>query len=365
MSIFLFLLVLFVLVLVHEWGHYITAKKTGMRVDEFAIGFPPRLFGIKRGETDFNFNLLPIGGYVKIYGENAEEDGQERELADIGRAFHERPKWAQAIVLVAGITMNILFAWLLFTIVFILGVPTAVEDSQATDASQLIVAGTVEGAPAEGVLPVGSVIVRAEAGGEVLTSPTPSSFSVFVSENAPEPIQVTYELDEEQTVVSLTPKTGFVDADPEKYVVGASLSLIEVRKESIVGAIIEGFKMTVNGVVSITVGLGTLIKESIIGEADFSNIAGPVGIVGMVGDAASYGLTPLLMFTAIISLNLAVVNLLPFPALDGGRLVFVAVEAITKRRVPARVTGWVNLLGFVLLMLLMAAVTFNDISRLF
>jgi regulator of sigma E protease len=161
------------------------------------------------------------------------------------------------------------------------------------------------------------------------------------------------------------PRQGFVSEDPQKYVVGASLSLIEVKKESILGAVVEGLKTTTNGIVSIIVGLGTLIKEAIVGKADFSTIAGPVGIVGMVGDAASYGLTPLLMFTAIISLNLAVVNLLPFPALDGGRLVFVAVEAITKRRVPARVTGWVNLLGFVLLMILMAAVTFNDINRLF
>lgn len=365
MSIFLFLLVLFVLVLVHEWGHYITAKLTKMRVDEFAIGFPPRLFGIKRGETDFNFNLLPIGGYVKIYGENAEDAGQERNPSDIGRAFHERPKWAQAVVLLAGITMNILFAWLLFVLVLIIGVPTAVEESQATANSQLVVAGTLPGAPAEGVLPVGSVIVKAEAGDDILTTPTPSSFSGFVSEHAPEAIIVTYEHDDQIVDVSLTPKAGLVADDTSKYVVGASLSLIEVKKESFFAAISDGFMMTVDGLVSITVGLGTLLKQSVVGEADFSTIAGPVGIVGMVGDAASFGLTPLLMFTAIISLNLAVVNLLPFPALDGGRLVFVAVEAVTKRRVPPHVTGWVNLLGFVLLMVLMAAVTFNDIIRLF
>lgn len=365
MSIFLFLLVLFVLVLVHEWGHFITAKKTGMRVDEFAIGFPPRLFGIKRGETDFNFNLLPIGGYVKIYGENAEEAGEEPNPQDVGRAFHERPKWAQAVVLFAGIAMNILFAWFLFTLVYVIGVPTAIDESQVSDASELIVAGTLEGAPADGVLPVGSVIVKAMAGDDVLTQPTPTSFSNFVSDHASETIVVTYEMDDTEVEASLTPKAGFVESDPSRYVVGASLSLVEVQKESLPLAIVEGFKTTVQGIVSITVGLATLIKESVVGKADFSTIAGPVGIVGMVGDAASYGLTPLLMFTAIISLNLAVVNLLPFPALDGGRLVFVAVEAITKKRVPPRVTGWVNLLGFVILMVLMAAVTFNDIIRLF
>jgi regulator of sigma E protease len=130
-------------------------------------------------------------------------------------------------------------------------------------------------------------------------------------------------------------------------------------------AVIDGFKMTYHGTYSIAAGLLALIRDSFIGKADFSAVAGPVGIVGMVGDAASYGLTPLLTFTAMISLNLAVINLLPFPALDGGRLVFVAIEAITKRRVPANWTGWTNLVGFVILMILMAAVTFNDISRLF
>jgi regulator of sigma E protease len=155
-----------------------------------------------------------------------------------------------------------------------------------------------------------------------------------------------------------------VESDPEKRVVGTSLSLIEVRREAPLQAIGDGFMMTVDGLVAITVGLTTLIKESFMGTADFSSVAGPVGIVGMVGDAASYGITPLLLFTAMISLNLAVINLLPFPALDGGRLVFVAIEAVTGRQVPPKWTGWTNLVGFILLMILMAAVTFNDISRL-
>lgn len=368
MSILLFLLVLFILVLVHEWGHYITAKKTGMRVDEFAIGFPPKLFGLKRGETDFNFNLLPIGGYVKIFGENAEEAAEvgaaPRDPKDVGRAFGERPKWAQAVVLLAGITMNILFAWLLFIVVLVIGVPTAVDEATATDEAQLVVAGTLAGSPAEAVLPTGAVIERAVSGTDVLEEPTPSTFSSFVSSHAPEPIEVTFTNDDEVKEVLIVPKAGLVEADPEKYIIGTSLSLVEMRRESVFVAVKDGFMMTVDGIVAITTGLYTLIRDSFVGQADFKSVAGPVGIVGMVGDAASYGLSPLLLFTAMISLNLAVINLLPFPALDGGRLVFVIVEAVTKRQVPPRVTGWVNLFGFVLLMLLMAAVTFNDITRL-
>ncbi len=362
MSIFLFLLVIFVLVLVHEWGHFITAKKTGMRVDEFAIGFPPKLFGIKKGETTYNFNLLPIGGYVKIYGENREE-GEEPTI-DSGRAFHARPKWAQAVVLLAGITMNILFAWLLFSSTLLLGVPTSVDETSATNAAELIIAGTLPGAPADGVLPVGARVISLRSGDNTLSTPTPESFSSFVSSNAPQPITVVYKLKGDEATVEITPKTGLVEGDENKAVIGTSLALVEIKKESFFGAVAGGFMMTVNGTVGITVGLFTLIKEAFMGTADFSSVAGPVGIVGMVGDAAAFGLTPLLTFTAIISLNLAVINLLPFPALDGGRLLFVVIEAVTRKEVPAVWTGWANLIGFALLMLLMAAVTFNDISRL-
>ena len=362
MSILLFLLVLFVLVLVHEWGHYITAKKTGMRVDEFAIGFPPRLFGIKRGETMFNFNLLPIGGYVKIYGENR-ADGEEA-TRDSGRAFHARPKWAQAVVLLAGITMNILFAWFLFSATLVIGVPQAVDENTASDEATLIVAGTLKDAPADGVLPVGAEIVSAAVGDKTLTTPTPASFTEFILTAGENPVTVTYRHDGEENSVAILPKAGLVAESPEKAIIGTSLAFIEIEQLGIVPAVIEGFNMTVHGTVSIITGLYTLIKESIVGTADFASVAGPVGIVGMVGDAASYGLTPLLTFTAIISLNLAVINLLPFPALDGGRLLFVAIEAVTRKEIPPAWTGWSNLIGFVLLMLLMAAVTFNDISRL-
>ena len=362
MSILLFLLVLFVLVLVHEWGHFITAKKTGMRVDEFAIGFPPKLFGIKKGETEYNFNLLPIGGYVKIYGENREEGGEA--TVDSRRAFHARPKWAQAVVLLAGITMNILFAWFLFSTTLLIGVPQAVDEATASDEATLIVAGTLEGSPADGVLPVGAEITGAVIGDRTLTNPGPASFSEFVSGAGNEPVKVIYINDGEQKTVALLPKAGLVADTPQRAIIGTSLALIETKQLGLVSAVVEGAKMTVHGTVSIITGLYSLIRDSIVGKADFASVAGPVGIVGMVGDAASYGLTPLLTFTAIISLNLAVINLLPFPALDGGRLLFVAIEAVTRKEIPPAWTGWTNLVGFVLLMLLMAAVTFNDISRL-
>ena len=362
MSILIFFLVLFVLILVHEWGHFIVAKKTGMRVDEFGIGFPPKLFGIKKGETEYTFNALPIGGFVRIWGENYEEAKGEEEVKD-SRAFNARPKWAQALVLVAGVTMNILFAWFLFSLTYMIGVPTAVEESVASDSAELYITGVLPDGPAA-ELPLGSIITAVQSGNQTIEGPTPTEFSTVVTQAAPESVIVSYSYDDTDTTIELTPVQGLIADEPERYVIGTSLSMVEIEKRPFFTAIADGLTSTWKGLTGISAGLWSLISQSFMGEADFSQVAGPVGIVGMVGDAASFGITALLTFTAIISLNLAVINLLPFPALDGGRLVFVAIEAVTGRRIPTVWAGRVNLIGFAILMLLMIAVTYNDIIRI-
>lgn len=372
MSIILFFLVLFVLILVHEWGHFIVAKKTGMRVDEFGIGFPPKAWGFrsKGSETEYTLNWLPIGGFVRIYGENP-DDEIDGDPIETSRAFSERPKWAQALVLIAGVTMNVLFAWLLFSITFMIGVPAAVDESSATANAELYVASVLEGSPAEGQIPPGSRIVDLSAAGSPSVAElSPSGFSQFVIDTAPEPVTVQYYLPGDDpalvdpSVIELTPQQGLLEDSPERYLIGTSLALVETKKSPVHLAFADGFMATINGLVSITVGLTTLIVQSFSGTADYSQIAGPVGIIDLVGDAASIGITALLTFTAIISLNLAVINLLPFPALDGGRLVFVAIEAVTRRKIPPAWAARVNFAGFALLMLLMVAVTYNDILRL-
>lgn len=365
MSILLFFLVLFVLILVHEWGHFIVAKKTGMRVDEFGIGFPPKLFGVKKGETEYSFNALPIGGFVRIFGENYEDKGQltPAEEADRKRGFTARPKWAQALVLVAGVTMNIVFAWFLFSLTFFLGVPTAVDESVATDSAELYVANVMENSPAT-ALPAGAVIQEVTVGGEALSTLSPSAFITLVTETAPAPVSVQYTQSGEVGTAEIVPAQNIIPGEPERYAVGLSLVLVDTVSQPLHLALLTGLGATGNGLISIVTGLYGLISQSFVGEADFSQVAGPVGIVGMVGDAAAFGLTALLTFTAVISLNLAVINMLPFPALDGGRLLFVAIESITRKPIPAIWAGRLNLLGFAILMFLMIAVTYNDISRL-
>lgn len=365
-TILLFLGVLFVLVLVHEWGHYIAAKKTGMRVDEFGIGFPPRLFGVRRGETEYTLNALPLGGFVRIYGESLVHEEAEEHDPDKARALWARPKWAQALVLIAGVVMNVVLAFVLYTAVFMIGVPKPVAEDQAPAGAELYIASVVPGSPLADLVAPGAVIVRMEAvDGTVLSELTPSAFSAFVGTYGAAPLSLTVAEGGEERTVSVVPKTGLITDAPERPAVGVALSLVVVERQGFLEALGSAASATVEGLGAIVVGIGTLLGGALMGTADLSQVAGPVGIAGMVGDAAAFGITALLSFVAIISLNLAVVNLLPFPALDGGRLLLLLGEVVFRRPVNALWTYRLNAAGFILLMIFMVIVTYNDILRLF
>jgi regulator of sigma E protease len=363
MSVLIFLLVLFVLVLVHEWGHFIVAKKTGMRVDEFGIGFPPKLFGIKRGETEYTFNLLPIGGFVKIYGEDA--DAAE-SADDYRRSFVGKNKWAQSAVLIAGVTMNVLFAWFLFSIAYMSGVQETVPEGAAGESARLVITNVLEDGPAaDADIPRGAIVTTLKTeSGVTLNQVAPSSFSGFIAEYGAEKIEITYTFGGDRVTSVLEPKAGIIPTEPDRMAVGVALALVDTVQYSVPSAIREGFMSTIFGLRDITVGLFTLVRDAVVGEADLSQVAGPVGIVGLVGEASAFGVTALLMFTAFISLNLAVINLLPFPALDGGRLLFVIIEAVKGSPIRPQYAQTLNTVGFMLLILLMVIVTWNDISRL-
>jgi len=362
MSILIFLGVLFVLVLVHELGHFAVAKWTGMRVDEFGIGFPPKLFGIKKGETLYSINVFPIGGFVKIHGEDSVLTG---EKADSGRAFTAKSKWAQGAVLIAGITMNILFAWMLMVVVFTTGVETSVTESEASENAKLIITNVLPESPADKVqITSGSVIKSVQAGNETLATLTPSAFSEFVESHAGMPLTMVYTYQGEPRVVQLESETDIIADKPAQYAVGVALTQVDTVKRSFIDSTSEAFVFTITGLRDITVGLASLFYDAIRLKADFSQVAGPVGIVGLVGEASAFGITALLMFTAFISLNLAVINILPFPALDGGRLLFVIIEAVKGSPMNPRYVATMNTVGFALLILLMVVVTWNDIARL-
>lgn len=361
MSVILFLAILFILVLVHELGHFVVAKWTGMKVEEFGIGFPPKLFGIRKGETEYTLNALPIGGFVKIVGENLESIEGE----DSGRSFANKNKWAQSAVLIAGVTMNVLLAFVLFASIYMAGVPTAVSEDEASRGAELVVTEVVTGSPAEtvGLIP-GARVISLETDSSRAAELTPSSFADFIAVNEGETFLLTYEIGEEENKIEVTPEVGVLGSEEERPAIGVGLSLVEHQSLGFFEALIRAGETTAGALVAIVVGVSALIADAFTLSADLSQVAGPVGIVGLVDDAATIGLISLLSFTAFISLNLAVINLLPVPALDGGRLLFVLIEAIIRRPINPAWMGRVNFIGFALLILLMIAVTFSDITKL-
>lgn len=360
MSVLLFLAVLFVLVLVHEYGHFIAARKTGMRVDEFGIGFPPRLFAWRRGETLYTFNAIPLGGFVKIFGEDREDAEAD---SDSARAFSKRPLWAQALVLVAGVSANILLAYVLFAAALMIGTVSSVTEADAGPNAELVALAVMPESPAaKAGLEQGEQILSISSFDDEPAALTPSGIAALVQKEGG--ARVRFIDNGEEVTRDIKAEAGVVPEEPTRAAIGVTTGLLEQNAVAPLPALKEAAVQTVDGLVTITTGIASLLYDAVRFEADLKGVAGPVGIAGLVGDAAAFGIATLFTFTAFISLNLAVINLLPFPALDGGRLIFVIVEAIKGTPVPARISQYANAIGFIILMMLMVAVTYNDIARL-
>lgn len=360
MSIVLFIVILVALILVHEFGHFIVAKRAGVRVDEFGIGFPPRLFGVRWGETLYSINAIPFGGFVKIFGETPDEESLEGPHA--ARSFVRKPRSIQALVLVAGVLFNILFAWLLISLGYMVGFPTSTDYQGAGEVkdARTIVTRVLPNSPAEkaGLKP-GDVIVGLSGGGET-SGLAPQELTAFI-EAHPEGLELLFEQGGEEKKAELVPTEGIV---PEKKIIGIGMDEVGVLKLPLHLALFEGAKLTVNATREIAVGLFMFVKSLAVGTADFSAVTGPVGIVGLVGLASESGFISLLSLTALISINLALINLIPFPALDGGRLLFVGIEAVKGSPIKSSVANTLNAIGFALLITLMVVVTYHDIARL-
>ncbi len=362
MFIILFLAILAVLILVHEFGHFIVAKRLGIRVDEFGLGFPPRLFGVKRGETTYSINWIPFGGFVKIFGEDPDETSISGP--DAARSFVNKPRLAQAAVLVAGIAFNLLFAWALLSVGYMSGMPAALGSETVGTVTNVEVAITAvePGTPAAtaGFLP-GDRIETLEAEGKVITAESIEAVQEFIVQVGAAPITIGLVRDGKTEEVTVTPREGIV---PDRLAIGIAMDAIGVVRLPVHLALYHGALTTGDLFVQTIVGFGTLLSDTFRGQADLSQISGPVGIAVFVGDAAAFGFIYLVRFVAFISINLAVINLLPFPALDGGRLLFVLIEAIKRSPIKPTVANTVNAIGFIILLGLMLFVTYGDIVRL-
>ncbi|HSE35318.1 MAG TPA: RIP metalloprotease RseP [Candidatus Paceibacterota bacterium] len=360
-TILALLAILFVLVVVHEFGHFITAKRFGIRVDEFAFGFPPKLLSIQWGETRYAFNAILIGGYVKIYGENgddAEEPGGDRR-----RSFTAQPRWKQALVIAAGPLFNIVLAWVLLSGLFMAGMPTSELSTERPlwDAAVTIV-DVRAGTPASGAgFAIGDRVLDVSDGVTEMTPATVQDLISFIKTREGKVLAFGIERDGVREDRIVTPVAGIVE---DGAAIGVSLDRIGMLMLPPHLAFVEGGKSTVMLVELTYQEFGKLFSRAVQGEADLDEVSGPVGIAKVAGDAAREGMHEFIFLAALLSINLGIINLMPFPALDGGRILFVGIEAIRRKPLAPAVSNMANVAGFAILLLLIAIVTFNDIAKL-
>ncbi|MDP2709075.1 MAG: RIP metalloprotease RseP [bacterium] len=372
LTIITFIIVLSILVFAHELGHFLTARRFGVRAEEFGFGFPPRAFGLYKSvngswkpvwggrevsdaaDTIYSINWLPLGGFVKIKGENGDGENEPD-------SFASRPIWQRAVMLSAGVIMNVALAAVLISAGFMAGLPQALDgtlDSRARVSDQKIqVVQVVNNSPAElAGLMIGDTIVSID--GQKFSNF--EELQSYVGANTGSPLAYKIERSGEIIDEKITPE---LLADTGRGGIGVGITETGIVSYPWHIAIIEGVKTTFFLLWAIIVAFYELIKGLIFGQGVTADLAGPVGIATLTGQVARLGFVYLLQFTALLSINLAVINFFPFPALDGGRVLFLIIEKIKGSPVKREVEGAIHNIGFALLMLLVLIVTFRDVSR--
>lgn len=355
-SILLFLVVLSVLVLVHEAGHFFTALWAGAKVEEFGIGFPPRAWSFMRKGIRYSINWIPLGGFVKIKGES----GEDRSDPD---SFASKPAWKRFIILAAGVTMNFVLAAVLLTIGFGIGMPEVID-------SHLPASAHVE----QNVTNIVTVLADSDAVKQGLqVGDQLISIDNHVFSSAEQAQQ--YIHDHGDLPMMLVVKRG--DQNVNATVTASVLPESDGKKVLGIGLIQTGlvtypwYELPLRGVLEtwtmtkeIVAAFWQLISNLIVHQQVSADLSGPVGIAVMTGQVAQLGLVYLLQFAAVLSINLAVINFVPFPALDGGRALFLLIEKIKGKPMKHQVEAIINNIGFALLMVLVVLITYRDVVRL-
>lgn len=348
-SIITFLVVLSILVMVHEFGHFIMARRAGVLVEEFGFGLPPRIWGKKVGETLFSINALPFGGFVKLYGEQDEEG-----VTNPRRAFLNKNKRIRISVIVAGVVMNFILAIFAFAIVYSFsGIPR--------DTKILKVVDVAAGSPAQvGGLVVGDAIIKVDK--EDVS--TVSDFIAKVGEQKGKNVNFEIVRNGETIKKQMKPRENPpVGEGP----LGVTISTTEIYYPPVLlrpfYGIYYGFKEALFWGQTISTGLWSLITGLFKGQVP-QDVSGPVGIFAVTTQAAKGGILILINFIGILSVNLAILNILPFPALDGGRLLFILIEGVIGKKVLPKVESVIHSIGMIILLLLVIAITVHDVQRL-
>ncbi len=360
MSIIITILGLAVLILVHELGHFLMAKIFKVKVEEFGFGLPPRLFYKKGKETIYSFNLLPFGGFVKLFGEDDEKfieiEKRQKELSleELKRSYFYQPIYKKFFIVAAGVIMNILFAWLIFSFIFFIG-----------SESHLLIGDVLKNSPAEKIgLKSNDLILQVQFKDIFLKDPVPlKDFVNLVSLTQGE--ELVLKIKRENKVLDFQIKPEF-NEQQGKYLLGVSLVETGFKKTSFFKSFYEGAKFTFFILKELVLGLYKIVLMLVkgTGEKILESITGPIGVVVLTSQIKeSFGLIYFLYFLALISLNLAIINFLPFPALDGGRAFLLLIEKIKGKNLSLKFQIILNGIGFVLLLILIILVTLKDIKR--
>lgn len=354
--------ILVLLIVIHELGHFVVAKFFKVKVEEFGVGYPPRAFTFGTwGKTEYTLNWIPFGGFVRLYGEHDTVTGEVTK--GVG-SFMRAPRYVQALILVAGVVMNALAAWILFAGALSVGIPHAIEPGVHDPNARLLVTQVIPGSPAS---------VAGLSAGDVVTgivedkqSPvlTPDAIVSFVAERGGKELTVSFSRGGEEKTVTMFPAHAVVAESANRAAVGMGLSLVSDSPMPFFSALIRALPVTWGKLEAVVAGLSSMVTNALRGERVLESVVGPVGLVSVVGVAAQHGFGNVLVLAGFISLNLAVINLIPIPALDGGRLVLLGIEALMRRSAPNIVVQLSNTVGIGLIVLLMIAVTYNDVVRL-
>jgi regulator of sigma E protease len=367
-TVLAFIGVLVVLVLVHELGHFLVAKRAGITVQEFGVGFPPRIGSVVWHGTRYSLNWIPLGGFVKMLGEDGEGEADKMRKRGLSEAavekamegaFNRRPTWVRIIVLVAGVLMNFLLAAVLFAVALSLPGsegrgPLTITEIQA--ASPAVAAG----------LQVGDVIVAADG----RSFPVSRDLTAYVRSRAGHLVELTVRRDGNETAISVTPRS-LSDAEEAKGLGAVGFSYEPDRFVELPPAAANPAEAGWKGVVSaadlaakIPGGLGSAVAGLLGLAPDEGTAVGPIGIASETGRVLQAPIASQLVFVGILSVNLAVLNILPFPPLDGGRIAVTVVEAIRRRRLPAEREALVYLTGFMVLIVLVILISIRDVANL-
>lgn len=347
-----FFIILSILVLVHELGHYAVARFVGVHVEEFGFGLPPTVWGKKIGKTIYSINWLPIGGFVRLAGED-EEEGKKLKLPR-KEYFWARSKKERTAILLAGVFMNFLLAWGITTYLFTQGV---YHTSGRVHVEQVVAGGP---AATAGIEKNDIVELVSDAAGEKHSIGIPNDLTSFTYAHRGELLTLTILRGNTTMLVHIVPRT-VVPAGQGPM--GVAISDLEMKQYSLTTAPWAALKETGSRTKDMLVGIWVLLVNLVRLKPIGGDVAGPIGIAAVTGQAVKFGFKAVLEFMSILSLNLAVLNALPIPALDGGRVLFVFVEKILGRKVKPAFERQTHQIGMIILLFLVLLVSIHDILR--